>query len=87
MSKNINIERLKFPSGRSVGSARKDAKKLSRLEKITLTEALEKTASANGVDLPWDQAIEALKAEADKDIPCVPVPPAPSTPIPLIDIS
>tara|TARA_B100000446_G_scaffold184352_1_gene206197 strand:- start:68047 stop:69084 length:1038 start_codon:yes stop_codon:yes gene_type:complete len=87
MSKNINVERLKFPSGRPVGSARKDAKKLSKIEKITLTEAQDKTASANGMDLPWDQAIEALKAEANKDVPNAPDPHASPARSPLVVIS
>jgi hypothetical protein len=87
MSKNLNVDRLKFPSGRPVGSARKDAKKLSRLQKITLTEAQDKTASDNGMDMPWDQAIDALKAQAKKDIANPQVSHASPTPSPLIVIS
>lgn len=57
----VNIESLKFPTGRSVASARKDAKKLSKKDGISLTEAQNKVVTENGFNLPWDRAIEYLR--------------------------
>ena len=56
------FDTLKFPSGRPLSSARKDAKKLSRLQNIPLVQAQNIIAQQNGMDLPWDKAITKLKA-------------------------
>lgn len=65
---NINIECLTFPSGRPVGSARKDAKKLSKLKSITLIEAQNQIAVENGLAMPWDKAIASMKANASINV-------------------
>lgn len=52
------IDSQKFPSGRSVGNCRKDAKRLSREQKIPLHEAQDRVAKVNGIDLPWGLAIQ-----------------------------
>lgn len=59
---SIDIEQFKFPSGRPVGSARKDAKKLSKEKNITLIEAQNRIAEMNGAGVNWDQAINQLKS-------------------------
>lgn len=56
-----------FPSGRSVVRCKDDAKKMARLSKqtdlpITLSTALDLVAKANGVPLPWAEAINHLKS-------------------------
>jgi hypothetical protein len=56
----IMSDSWKFPSGRSVGNCRKDAKRLARQEKIPLNEALDRIASANGTSLPWPRALLIL---------------------------
>lgn len=53
--------KLKFPSGRSVSSIKKDAKKLCRSENIQLSEALDRLAITNGIDETWAVAINSLK--------------------------
>lgn len=55
---------LKFPSGRSVQQIKKDAKRLKKSRNITLTEAQNSCAKDNGIDLPWDKAIEVLKQKS-----------------------
>jgi hypothetical protein len=58
----------KFPSGRSVADCRKDAKRLSREQKIPLYEAQNRVAKLNGVDMPWGLAIKkTLLATPDAD--------------------
>lgn len=54
----------KFPSGRSVGNCRKDAKRLARQEKIPLNEALDRIASANGTPLQWPRALSILEGQS-----------------------
>lgn len=58
-----DFEHLQFPSGRSVGNCRKDAKRLSRDQEISLNEALDQVARQNGVPLPWARAIETLRLQ------------------------
>jgi len=55
---------LKYPSGRSVQQVKKDAKRLKKSRNITLTDALNSCAKDNGIDLPWDKAIQELKKRA-----------------------
>lgn len=59
-----DLSNLKFPSGRAASQIKKDAKRLKKSSGITLTEALNQCANENGMDLPWDQAINALKRNA-----------------------
>lgn len=51
---------LRFPSGRPVNSARKDAKKLARAENIPLYEALNKIAILNGGEIGWEESIKRM---------------------------
>lgn len=51
---------LKFPSGRSVGNCRKDAKRLARQEQIPLHVAFDRVADANGMPYPWARALSIL---------------------------
>lgn len=57
MSKQLD---LKFPNGRPVQKVRKDAKRLKKELSLTMTEALNRCARINGIDLPWDQAMNEL---------------------------
>jgi hypothetical protein len=59
-----DIDQLKFPSGRPVGSARKDAKKLSKEENIPLHDAQNRIARENAEGMDWDKAIASLKASS-----------------------
>lgn len=61
----VDKERLKFPSGRPVAAARKDAKRLSRELKIPLHEALNLVASENGINKPWAEAIGSLEPQTE----------------------
>lgn len=51
---------LKFPSGRSVGNCRKDAKRLARQDRIPLSEAQNRIAIVNSGVHSWAKAVEAL---------------------------
>jgi hypothetical protein len=53
----MSTDLLKFPSGRSVGNCRNDAKRLARLENIPLHKALDRVAAANGLAQPWARAM------------------------------
>ncbi|MBC3810091.1 hypothetical protein [Undibacterium aquatile] len=53
----MSTDLLKFPSGRSVGNCRNDAKRLARQENIPLHEALDRVAATNGVAQPWARAM------------------------------
>lgn len=62
------MNKMNFPSGRSVDRCKQDAKKLVKISKekgnkIKLAEALNVIAKENGIDLPWSKAIEKLKLE------------------------
>lgn len=59
---NSHDSSLRFPSGRPIGSVKKDAKKLARSAGIPLTSALNRLAAENGIDLPWSEAVQRLKA-------------------------
>ncbi len=52
---------MRFPSGRPVDAVKKDAKKLSKTENIKLAEAQRILAAENGLDLPWNEALRALR--------------------------
>ncbi|MDP3668279.1 MAG: hypothetical protein Q8R69_01110 [Telluria sp.] len=52
---------LKFPSGRSVGNCRKDAKRLARQDHIPLNEAQDRVAVANGGVHSWARAVSVLE--------------------------
>jgi hypothetical protein len=55
---------LKFPSGRSVGKCRKDAKRLKQAGGQAFHIALDIVAKDNGRAEGWDKAISALLAES-----------------------
>lgn len=58
----MDIELLKFPSGRSVGNCRKDADRLSAADsKLTHNAALDKVAVLNGSSSTWASAIDLLR--------------------------
>lgn len=52
---------LKFPSGRSVGNCRKDAKRLARQKHIPLNEAQDHVAIENGGAHSWARAVSRLE--------------------------
>jgi hypothetical protein len=58
---NIDTEELRFPSGRSVGQAKKDASRLAAARSITHTEALDLVCAENGCLPPWSTALAELK--------------------------
>lgn len=62
----IDIESVRFPSGRSVGNCRKDAKRLAREQGISLHQAQDLIAKLNGSDLSWARSLEAMKAAAER---------------------
>jgi hypothetical protein len=51
---------MKFPSGRSVGNCRKDAKRLAKQEQIPLHAAFDRVANVNGISQPWARALTFL---------------------------
>jgi hypothetical protein len=55
--------KLAFPSGLSVKRAKKDAKKISRLEGISNYSALDRIAQKNGPYRSWAEAMHALDKE------------------------
>ncbi len=55
---------LVFPSGRNVKRVKQDAKRLKKQRGILLNEALNLLATENGIDKPWDKAIEQLKEQS-----------------------
>lgn len=57
-----DLDLLHFPSGRSVGNCRKDAKRLSREKQIPLSQAQDIVAQENGIALPWAKAIATIQA-------------------------
>lgn len=57
----MSDESLRFPSGRSVGNCRKDAKRSARIEGISYYDALDKVAHLNGVAMPWAKALSVVK--------------------------
>lgn len=59
-----DIESLRFPSGRSVGNCRKDAKRLARLQHISLNQAQDGVASDNGLSMSWAKAMATLRSQA-----------------------
>ncbi|MBD0788233.1 hypothetical protein HUO09_17900 [Vibrio sp. Y2-5] len=58
----MNTSHLRFPSGRSVSRVKQDATALKKQRNISKTEALNECAVINGISLPWDKAVELLKA-------------------------
>lgn len=58
---SMNLDDLRFPSGRTVSQAKKDASRLSRKEGITHTQALDRVCEENGCSPPWQKAMEELK--------------------------
>lgn len=57
-----DLDLLHFPSGRSVGNCRKDAKRLSREKQIPLSQAQDVVAQENGMTMPWGKAMTAIQA-------------------------
>ena len=60
----MNINEPSFPSGISLTRAKKDAKKLKKLENITLTQALNRVAQQHmsAPDVTWEQAVTELNS-------------------------
>lgn len=56
----MSVEKLRFPSGRTVKQLKQYAKR-SKAHFQHHTDALQAQAKANGLDLPWDEAITLLK--------------------------
>jgi len=59
----FNIDQLKFPSGRSVGNCRKDAKRQAGASSIPLHQALDEVARKNGADKAWHHALNDLQTQ------------------------
>lgn len=59
---------LVFPSGRSVGQVKKDAKRLAKAESIPLHAAQDRLVRANGMCCGWSDAIQNLKKDWSRDI-------------------
>ena len=57
----LDIEKLKFPSGRSVGNCRKDAKRHASATGIPLHQAQDQIARQNGATKPWHHALNDLQ--------------------------
>ncbi len=51
----------KFPTGKSVDQAKKDAKRLSKEKGIRLSDALNRIASENSMECPWNEAMHKLR--------------------------
>lgn len=62
-------DRLRFPSGRTVGNCRKDAKKLAHSRGVALSTAQDEVARTNGATKPWHHAIAALRSAATIIVP------------------
>jgi hypothetical protein len=60
---------VRFPSGRTVGRCRQDAKALARAEDIPLHHALDRIAATNGLAMPWPLAINQLNSAATPPAP------------------
>jgi hypothetical protein len=54
----------RFPSGRTVGRCRQDAKTLARAEGIPLHHALDRIAAHNGLAMPWPLAMNQLNSSS-----------------------
>jgi hypothetical protein len=64
----MNIQQLKFPSGRTVARCKQDAKHLVKELKlsnssITLNEALNQVAVQNGLNVFWDKALKKIEKD------------------------
>ncbi len=59
-----NAISLKFPNGRSVRRLKQDAKKLSKVKNIPLHQALDITATNNGISGGWNIAMIQLKLKS-----------------------
>ncbi|MFK5895255.1 MAG: hypothetical protein QM504_18735 [Pseudomonadota bacterium] len=60
MSK-YTIEKLKFPSGRTIKRMKQDAKALAKSSGVPLNKALDETAENNGMMCGWSNAIHILR--------------------------
>ncbi|HCM0780003.1 TPA: hypothetical protein N2777_001637 [Vibrio parahaemolyticus] len=71
MNTKIDIDSLKFPSGRTVKRCKDDAKKLRKQSKtsgeyLSYNKALNQVASDNGINMLWDKAIDHLKKQSEQ---------------------
>ncbi|WP_139388107.1 hypothetical protein [Aeromonas hydrophila] len=62
-------DHLKFPSGRHVGSCRKDAKRMVKEQKkagneLRLSRALDIVATTNGIPGGWAEAMNQIEKDA-----------------------
>jgi hypothetical protein len=71
----FDIEKLKFPSGRTVKRARQDAKEMRKSQNILMADALDHVAKVNGLNCRWSEAIEFIKARAGIDTSILQGPP------------
>lgn len=55
---------LRFPSGRTVAQAKKDAKALASRESLRLHQAQDVIARRNGLKLPWAKALAWLRQQS-----------------------
>jgi len=64
-----NFDSLSFPSGRTVGNCRKDAKRLAKQKQIPLHQAQDIVAAENGSLHSWGRAIALLKSQPQPVLP------------------
>jgi hypothetical protein len=64
----MNDNLLGFPSGRSVGNCRNDARRLVRSEGIKMAEAQDRIALLNGGVGTWAQSIHALRTASASSV-------------------
>ncbi|HMN15871.1 MAG TPA: hypothetical protein PKD55_26435 [Bellilinea sp.] len=64
-----NFDSLSFPSGRTVGNCRKDAKRLAKQKQIPLHKAQDIVAAENGSSHSWGHAIALLKTQPQPVLP------------------
>ncbi|HFL2870364.1 TPA: hypothetical protein ACGWVL_004764 [Pseudomonas aeruginosa] len=58
----------RFPSGASIDQVKKDAKKLTKSEGLSLHEALDQAAAAHGAEVPWHRIQEFLAGDDDETL-------------------
>lgn len=64
---------LRFPSGRTVGDCRKDAKRISRTTGMAFSAALDQVAAKNGGQATWSLSVAALRLNQPTPVAVVPV--------------
>ena len=64
MAPPIDINRLRVPSGRTLGQFRKDAKAIKRTHRIPLSQALNSAIQEGGFSTVWQTLAQHAKAMA-----------------------